>query len=135
MADPCMDFPGAKTVSGYGVLRHLGKTVYAHRLAFAEANGFTLAEIRGVVIRHTCDNPACRNPSHLITGTQFDNIRDMVERDRHARGERNKHAVLAVADVLAIREAPGTHATLAAKFGVSRATIGDIKSGRSWKHV
>lgn len=34
----------------------------------------------GLMILHTCDNPACVNPDHLYWGTQFDNMRDRSER-------------------------------------------------------
>ena len=35
------------------------------------------------VVRHTCDEPACVNPKHLIKGTQKENVRDAIERNRH----------------------------------------------------
>ena len=36
----------------------------------------------GMVIRHTCDNPACCNPNHMIVGTNKENTADMIARQR-----------------------------------------------------
>ena len=39
----------------------------------------------GVVVRHSCDNPACIRRSHLVLGTQADNLRDSLRRRRRGR--------------------------------------------------
>lgn len=52
-----------------------------HRRVHYEATG-ELPE----VVRHTCDNPRCINPEHLIGGTQVDNMQDCVKRGRHSYG-------------------------------------------------
>lgn len=58
------------------------------------------------VVRHTCDNPRCINPQHLVGGTQVDNMRDMLERGRagDARnfGESNGRCILSNSDVEAV---------------------------------
>jgi len=36
----------------------------------------------GILVRHTCDNPGCWNPDHLLQGTGVDNSRAMLERGR-----------------------------------------------------
>ena len=38
--------------------------------------------IDGYVIRHSCDNPKCINPAHLLIGSVKDNILDMDLRNR-----------------------------------------------------
>lgn len=36
----------------------------------------------GKVVRHTCDNPQCCNPEHLIIGSRSENELDKYKRDR-----------------------------------------------------
>ena len=36
----------------------------------------------GMVVRHKCDNPSCCNIEHLELGTQYDNVQDMIKRNR-----------------------------------------------------
>ena len=59
------------------------------------------------VVRHTCDNPRCINPAHLVGGTQADNMQDMLRRGRAGDcrnlGTANGRAVLSEADCKAIR--------------------------------
>jgi HNH endonuclease len=60
------------------------KSVY--RVAFEVFTGKRIK--RHSVTRHTCDNPLCCNPEHLIANsTQKVNMRDMVKRGRN----RNQH--------------------------------------------
>lgn len=64
---------------GRARLHFNGRYHYAYRLLYALLKGPIAA---GQVVRHRCDNPACVRPSHLVIGTQLDNIRDMRERGR-----------------------------------------------------
>jgi len=50
-----------------------------HRVVWELYNG---KSAQGYVVRHTCDNPKCINPDHLIIGTNLDNIQDRTDRDR-----------------------------------------------------
>lgn len=132
----CDIWDGAKTPKGYGSIHVAGKTAYLHRYTYEQNHG----EIpEGYVVRHKCDTPACYNPDHLELGTYQDNSQDMVNRGRSTRGERNKHAKLTAEDVMAIRNtyASGGYLQkeLAAKYGVTLATINDILKRRSWRHV
>ena len=78
----CIVWTGARNARGYGrvstaTIPNLPKVTYAHRVAYYLATGETPA-----LLRHTCDNPPCCNPDHLLPGTQQDNMRDAVERGR-----------------------------------------------------
>ena len=46
--------------------------------------------LEGKNICHSCDDSRCVNPDHLFLGTQSDNIKDAVAKDRwtHVRGPR-----------------------------------------------
>lgn len=66
----------------YGVVQYLGKQQYAHRVAYVKHHLLTMEDIKGKVVRHTCDNPPCINPEHLVLGTHSDNMKDMWSRGR-----------------------------------------------------
>ena len=69
---------------------HNGKQSYGHRYMYEKIYG----KISSEVLRHTCDNKWCINPSHLIEGTHADNVKDRVDRDRSACGEYNGRSKL-----------------------------------------
>lgn len=104
----------------------------AHRVSYEMAYGTIPA---GKNVRHLCDEPACVRPEHLTLGTQRQNMSDMVERGRQAKGERHGAAKLSEEDVRAIRASPSTGAQLAKRYGVTEATISHIRVGKHWKHV
>jgi len=81
-ADACWPYPGPVNGDGYGFVRGPGlvSPLLAHRCALV----LILGEIpAGLLVRHSCDNPPCINLAHLLKGTTLDNMRDMVERNRH----------------------------------------------------
>ena len=138
---PCIEATGSLNAHGYGHIRHEGKVVRAHRLAYAKANGLTLEDIAGQVVRHTCDNPACINVEHLEPGTQQDNADDKVKRGRSLRGEAVAGAKLTADMVASIKAAyvpRSRHANqyqLAQRFGVSQSEISHILSGKRWSYT
>jgi HNH endonuclease len=72
LATPCALWTGAVTSSGYGSLRHEGRTVQAHRKAWEDANG-PIPD--GLHIDHLCRNRLCINPEHLEPVTPGENTR------------------------------------------------------------
>lgn len=92
----------------------------------------------GKVVMHTCDNPICVNPKHLVVGTQIENIADMHSKGRHAFGERN-NSKLTESEVLAMRkeyDAGGIgYILLGRKYGVNCETTKRIVKRINWKHL
>lgn len=131
----CIEWQGARTSLGYGQRKVKGKTVYVHRLAYQEVHG----EIpKGLVIRHTCDNPSCYNVEHLIVGTQRQNMQDCSERNRvnktiKATGESQGLSKLTEADVKYIRESSLSGDKLAKELGVAKSTVNRVRSGKTWR--
>ena len=91
------------------------------------------------VVRHTCDNARCIEPTHLVGGTQTDNMADCAERNRlgdcRNLGEANGRTILSDSDVAAIRAAyiprsrtAGTPA-LARQYGCGTSQIWRILQG------
>lgn len=117
---------------GYGEFRTDDDHTEAHRIAFAIVNG---AIPDGAIIRHSCDNPLCCNPSHLKAGTHQDNVADRVARDRSARGEENGRAKLVTPEVLHIRQSKLSAKYLAGHYGVHEDTIRSIRAGETWMHL
>ena len=138
--DECWLWTGSRLVSGYGRVRVKGVQALAHRLMFVLTHGE--AAIRQFeVIRHTCDNPPCVNPRHLVGGTHADNVRDKMSRGRHPRvglvGSAHPAAKLTEADVREIRrrrKQGETGVALAREFGMSRTALYRAAS-TGWKSV
>lgn len=78
----CIEFQGYREKKGYGRIGS-GKTRRsAHREAYAVFHGLDMEALKGRVVMHTCDNPPCVNPDHLVLGTVADNNRDKAEKGR-----------------------------------------------------
>ena len=51
-----------------------------HRIAWEAHNAEPIPE--GMIVMHTCDNPPCCNPAHLVLGTPKDNTHDAISKGR-----------------------------------------------------
>jgi hypothetical protein len=87
--DGCWPWMGALQNIGYGVISVGGQMLYAHRVAFALANG-DLSD--GLLVCHVCDFRSCCRPSHLFSGTHRDNTQDMHRKGRAANDVDAAHA-------------------------------------------
>lgn len=81
-ANGCWVWTGSRNSGGYGIVgkgHGLKGSIVAHRLSFMEFVG----EIpKTMNVLHKCDMPPCINPKHLFLGTQKDNVRDMIKKER-----------------------------------------------------
>jgi hypothetical protein len=130
--DDCWPWMGAQTGDSYGSLWYMEKQHPAHRISYILFNG-NVPE--GFVVRHTCDNPSCVNPNHLILGTQSDNIIDALKRGRLPNHSLNETQVLEIKQKIAEGDYYGLYKELADKYNVNRKAIYKIKAGITWKHV
>lgn len=106
-------------VKGYGQMAVKRKPCLAHRWYYEQKHG----PLNGQHLDHLCRTPACVNPDHLEPVTIRENTR------------RGDSALLTPAQVREIRDAPrgyGTGRALARKYGVTNATISDIRNRRTW---
>lgn len=80
----CREWNGSPGPNGYGLVqgsvRYRGYSFLAHRVAWALSNNQEPPP--GLIVRHSCDNPSCCEPAHLLIGTHADNTADMIERGR-----------------------------------------------------
>lgn len=122
---------------GYGQITVNGKVMLAHRASFEAFYDVDLD--RGLKVCHRCDNPICVNPEHLFVGTQSDNMKDCANKGRirtpHRAGAAHPMARISEEAVASIRNDPRSYRVIAAAFGVSKSTVHQIKTGKSWGHL
>lgn len=137
--DGCWLWTGGKNKRGYGVYREItgrkGKTILAHRFAYRERVG---PIPKGLCVLHTCDAPACCNPSHLWLGTRADNNADKKAKGRSARGETHGMATLSeglVREIRARLRDGESSAAIARSLMIAQSTVSLIKNRKRWSHL
>lgn len=131
----CWFWKGNINRLGYGQMRIHGSIVRAHRVSYSLAGNSLM---KYPMVCHTCDNRSCVNPKHLYGGTQADNMRDMVERGRSRRGERNQNASMTDAQVLAMRkdyESGMLYREIAHKYGKGESGLVRLLFGPLYSHI
>lgn len=137
----CIHHKDYDSPRGYG-RRMVGKQVVgSHRVVYCEHNNVSLESIKGMHVRHTCDNPRCINPEHLLLGSHQDNVDDKVSRQRQIKGRDVHTAKLTDEDVIYIRSVYKSHhkqygcCALGRLYGVCNTTINKIVNNKTWKHL
>lgn len=118
----CIDHGKKGFGPGYAHTSVNGKTYGMHRVAYAKHHGLKPDELPPVV-RHTCDNPRCINPEHLVAGTHADNMRDKTARGRTGAGNMRSLTEAQVQEMQRLYAEGATQKQLAAEFGVGMVTV------------
>lgn len=147
----CWIWTGVKDSWGYGAFIPEGKKqTGSHRYAFYKSY---VPAVKGKMVLHHCDNPACVRPSHLFEGTAKRNSKDREARNRgnhptgfrtavytHPEmikyGEECRFAKLTwakVSDIRKLLDNGWSRKMVAQKFGVSVGTIRLIEIKETWK--
>lgn len=135
--DECWPWLRYRQRQGYGQF-WCGFPITASRFAYEATHGEGSAN--GFMVRHTCDNPPCCNPNHLILGTSQNNMDDKHQRGRarYIKGDECSWSKLSEKDIVVIKELIKqgvVQRRIAEKFGVHPATICYVNRGGSWRHV
>lgn len=131
----CWEWQKRTDKNGYGVITVNDTTLRAHRVSYEEFVG-EIAD--GLHVLHKCDNPTCINPEHLFLGTNAENMKDKVNKGRHAFGEKAGHAKLTEEQVIEIKKrlAAGESVNSFEKeYPVSGRALRLIKNGTNWAHI
>lgn len=135
----CRLWPYVGSKGGYGKTSFQGRRLLAHQVAFLLANGWVPSG-RQLIIRHTCDTPLCCEPSHLITGSQWDNAQDRIKRGRAGR-QVSWQAPLAKLTPAQVREIRARHdrgesyTSLGRAFGMHPQNIGRVCRRQGYRDV
>ena len=135
--EDCWEWNAGTQTKGYGSFGIApGKTALAHRVAYELRNG-NIPD--GMCVMHDCDNRKCCNPAHLKVGSIADNNRDMINKNRHAFGERAGNSKLKDQDVINMRsdfwDGKESIEELTERYEVCTTTVRTVVKGKSWKHL
>lgn len=144
-SEGCWPWLAGKNAEGYGMFalgpKKFKKNIGAHRMAYELSFGSPRGREDGlrVVIRHTCHNPGCVSPFHLLPGTDQDNTDDRERAGRNKlpmiNGERHANSKLTDAQAEEIKKSPLRGKDLAKIFNVSQSVVSMIRHGRAWIKV
>lgn len=134
---PCWIWIAQKSRFGYGKLSDSkGKKLFPHRVSWEIHNGPIPA---GKFVLHKCDVRLCVRPDHLFLGTKGENMADMREKGRAAKGTENGWSKLTEFQAFQIRSLYSTgkltFEQIGNAFGIYASQAGNIVRAKVWKHV
>jgi hypothetical protein len=113
---------------GYYKIRIGKKTHDIHRWLYQQETGI---DLKGLDVRHKCDNNKCINMQHLEHGTRKDNVNDMVERNR-------QYSIVTpdiVKEIIQLHKTGLTTIDIGNRFNINRTTVSSIVNGVTWSHI
>lgn len=110
--------------SGHINIRDIGN---AHRFVYA-----TLCKMipDGLLACHSCDTPACINPSHIFIGTNADNKADSVAKGRHKSQKPKSLNTFEELQVYYLLSQYISYAKIGVRFSVSDQLIYQMAKGK-----
>lgn len=138
--DECWLWTASLNTSGYGRFKITSyKMAHANRVALVLG---TMEDYTDLQALHSCDTPACCNPSHLRWGTHDDNMRDKLERGRNRTGNqsgeangRAKITAADIADIIRMFRYGYSNCDIARIKPISHAMVSKIRVGKMWRPV
>lgn len=134
--DTCWIWTGTVDRDGYGTFSifNTGNRIRGSHRVSAWLDG---RDPRGHTVCHTCDNPCCVNPAHLVVADVVWNNADKTAKGRNARfpGSTNHKSKLTEQDVLDIRADTRHYKEIAKERGLHPETIRMAKTGTTWRHI
>jgi hypothetical protein len=127
--DGCWIWTSTIQEKGYGRFWFEGRRMMAHRVAYILTYGRFDPSTQ---VLHHCDNPPCCHPDHLYLGTNDDNVRDKVAKNRQAKKITPEQAT-EIRSLYATGE--WLQREIAEKFGIKHVEVSRIVNRQRWSHL
>jgi hypothetical protein len=130
-----------RTSDGYGRIEYREDGIkyqfLAHRISYLYYNNLNQID-DSIIICHSCDNPRCVNPNHLVAADRDWNNKDAMAKGLNQHGEGHYATPFTENDIRQIRYLAHCGLTsqhIANKYGVCRQSIDNIINYKTWKHI
>ena len=128
----CWSWLKGKDDEGYGCIYFDGKRTRSHRVSYRLYYGIIPD---GLHVLHRCDNPSCVNPYHLFLGTNKDNMKDKVSKNRQNKGSYvhcSKLTKEEVLEVVYLVSQGWSERKVSYFYNINSSSVNKIMTGISW---